>query len=336
MRYDDIRSERCAIVLAGGDGRRLQPFIRRLAGYDLPKQYMRFIGTRSMLEHTWGRAEGLIPKERLLTIVARDHLSHGEVRRQVGGRAAGTVIVQPANRETGPGILLPLMHLHKRYPQATVAVFPSDHFILEEGLFDSHFRDAYEVVERAPEKIAFLAAEPTGPEPEYGYILPDYEDAPSTLPARRIKAFMEKPESRMAARFLELGALWNTMVMVFRPDTLLDLVRLSIPALHRSFQRIFNALGTPRETEVVERTYRELPSVNFSRDLLEAMDVYTRGQLSVIPMEGVFWSDWGSEERIRSFLRHYGLHDRMRGVRQPVRGSVVSASDRGSRLAAGL
>ncbi|MBN2339146.1 MAG: NTP transferase domain-containing protein [Acidobacteria bacterium] len=335
MAYGEMQSGRCGIVLAGGDGRRLRPFIRRLAGYDLPKQYMSFIGTRSMLEHTWGRAERLIPAERLFTIVARDHLNHAEVQRQVGMRAAVTVVVQPANRETGPGILLPLMHLHKRYPDATVAVFPSDHFILEEGLFAAHVRAAFELVERAPEKIVFLAAEPAGPEPEYGYILPDHADV-AWHPARSIKAFIEKPETRMAARFLKLGALWNTMVMVFRPETLIHLVRLSNPALHRSFQRIFNALGTARETPVVERIYRDIPSVNFSRDLLGAIDVYTRGQLSVVPMKGVFWSDWGSEQRIQSVLRHYGLHDRMHGVRQAAHGSVVSAPDAASMLAAGL
>ncbi|MBI3994453.1 MAG: hypothetical protein HY349_00620, partial [Nitrospirae bacterium] len=38
---------RCGIVLAAGEGKRLQPFIRRLRGKDLPKQFVNFIGTRS-------------------------------------------------------------------------------------------------------------------------------------------------------------------------------------------------------------------------------------------------------------------------------------------------
>jgi len=43
---------RCGIVLAPGEGKRLRPFIQRLRGKDLPKQFVNFIGTRSMLEHT--------------------------------------------------------------------------------------------------------------------------------------------------------------------------------------------------------------------------------------------------------------------------------------------
>ena len=48
--------------------------------------------------------------------------------------------MQPANKETGPGILLPLMFIYKRCPHAIVAVFPSDHFVLEEDRFMNHVK----------------------------------------------------------------------------------------------------------------------------------------------------------------------------------------------------
>ena len=51
----------CGIVLAGGEGKRLQPFIKSLGKGTLPKQYVNFIGNRSMLEHTLKRAEKLMP-----------------------------------------------------------------------------------------------------------------------------------------------------------------------------------------------------------------------------------------------------------------------------------
>ena len=42
----------CGLVLAGGEGKRLQPFIKSLGKGTLPKQYVNFIGSHSMLEHT--------------------------------------------------------------------------------------------------------------------------------------------------------------------------------------------------------------------------------------------------------------------------------------------
>src|SRR3990172_8215851 len=129
---------RCGIILAGGEGKRLRPLVLRLRGDTLPKQYVRFIGTRSMLEHTYHRVEKLITSQHIFTVVCKDHLSHPEVRQQLSSRWPGTVVVQPVNKETGPGVLLPLMHVYKRFPDSTAVILPSDHFILEEELFMAH------------------------------------------------------------------------------------------------------------------------------------------------------------------------------------------------------
>jgi mannose-1-phosphate guanylyltransferase len=39
-----LRPLHCGIVLAGGEGGRLQPLIHQLLGFDLPKQYASLIG----------------------------------------------------------------------------------------------------------------------------------------------------------------------------------------------------------------------------------------------------------------------------------------------------
>lgn len=313
MSTTDFGPHRCSIILAGGDGKRLRPFVRKRLRVDLPKQYVNFIGTRSMLEHTFDRAEQLISPECIFTVVARDHLTYSEVQRQLRKRPPHTVVVQPMNRETGPGLLLPLMHLFLHYPNSTVAVFPSDHFILEEDLFMAYVQQAFELVEKYPSKIAFLGVEPTDLEPEYGYILPDNQDMDSASPALRVKAFIEKPEPRIAAQVTALGALWNTMAMVFKPEVMLHLVGLSAPKLHRSFQRIFRVLKTSREASTVEEIYRHMTPMNFSRDLIEGLDKYSRSQLYVVPMKEVFWSDWGSEVRILEVVKRLQCLDCLPG-----------------------
>jgi mannose-1-phosphate guanylyltransferase len=118
------------IILAGGEGKRLQPFIQACLGCDRPKQYCAFIDNCSMLRRTIRRAERIISPERLLTVVINPHLPY--VKQQLCDRPSETIIVQPCNRETAPGILLPLLHVYQRDPQAIVAILPSDHFILEE------------------------------------------------------------------------------------------------------------------------------------------------------------------------------------------------------------
>jgi len=311
MAFEVQQPLRCGIVLAGGEGKRIRPFIRRVLGADLPKQYVNFIGTRSMLEHTFNRAEQLISPERLFVVVARDHLDYIEVQRQISDRPPHTVILQPINRETGPGLLLPLMHLLKHFPNSTVGIFPSDHFVLQEDHFTACVRQAFEVVEKWPTKVVFLGVRAADPEQEYGYILPEHQDPDLGSPVRGVKAFVEKPEPRIAAQIMSSGGLWNTMVMVFKPEILLHLVNLLAPKLYRSFQQISQSLGTCHELLTVEKVYKEMTPLNFSRDLLERLDLYSRQQLSVVPMEGVLWSDWGSEDRIISVLRSLGYLDRL-------------------------
>ena len=295
----DHNGDLWGIVLAGGDGRRLQGYIRKTTGSDLPKQYVSFVGRRSMLEHTFARAEKLIPARQIVTIVSQQHLRHRAVRFQLAHRAPETVIVQPENRETGPGIFLPLMHLYKRCPDAVVAVFPSDHFILEEDRFMDHVALAAQAVARDPSRIVLLAMEAQYPEVEYGYVVPREDPGRLNLwGIRNTARFIEKPDRATARHLVDAGGLWNTMIMVFKVRTLLTILQKLHPDTHARFSRIHDAIGTPGEKNTVDEVYRTLKPLNFSKGFLELVAAADRDVISILPVLQVFWSDWGSPQRL--------------------------------------
>lgn len=263
-----------------------------------------------MLEHTFRRVEKLIPAERLFAVVSRDHLSHAEVRQQLLNRWPGTVVVQPANKDTGPGILLPLMHLYRRFPDSTTVIFPSDHFIVEEDLFMAHVDLACRVVERYPPYMVLLGIHPSEPEPDYGYIVPGPKaNHLAPLSIHGVSQFIEKPDLHAAQELILRGGLWNSMVMVFKARTLLDLVHATTPQTYRLFSSILQAVGTTAEADVVEEAYRQMEVANFSRALLEALPREYASRLLVLPVRGVFWSDWGSEERVLNVLGMAGCQE---------------------------
>jgi mannose-1-phosphate guanylyltransferase len=309
-------SSRCGVVLAGGDGTHLKALVTQLTGENLPKQYVNLIGTRSMLEHTFDRAERLIPVERLFTVANQNHLGYREARRQLAKRPTGTVVIQPKNKETGPGILFALMHVAKKYPGSNVALFPSDHFVLQENLFMAYVALAFYVVESNPSSIVLLGIVPDGPEGEYGYILPDGDarDLLSPLRVHEVKLFVEKPGPAAAQEMVLDGGLWNTMVMVFNTTIILDLVRRVAPELYDPLQKIETAIGTSKEKSVVDEIYRQIKPRNFSVTLLEALSLLRPSCISVLPVSGVFWSDWGSEHRIVSTLRKTGYLERFQAA----------------------
>ena len=303
---------RCGIILAAGEGSRLRSFVENLRGYSLPKQYVNFIGKRSMLEHTFYRAQKMIPAERLFTVVSGRHLRHPEVARQLSTRPIACIVEQPDNKDTGPGLLLPLAHLYKHYPDSTVVVFPSDHFILEEDLFMVYVDQAFRVVEQDPAKVVLLGISPSEAEPEYGYIVPGKKlYGPSAPGTHEVSRFIEKPERDVARELVSCGGLWNTLVMVFKATTFLNAVSKIAPLLYSSFERIRRAVGTPLVGNLVKEVYQQMYPVNLSKGLLERLPLERPPALCVLPVRGIHWSDWGSEQRIIRVLENTGYAGRL-------------------------
>jgi mannose-1-phosphate guanylyltransferase len=61
------------LALAGGEGTRLQDYVRRRFGYQLPKQYCPLLGSRSTLQDTLMRLNHLTPASRTLTVIGPTH-----------------------------------------------------------------------------------------------------------------------------------------------------------------------------------------------------------------------------------------------------------------------
>jgi mannose-1-phosphate guanylyltransferase len=154
------------------------------------------------------------------------------VREELYDRSSETIIVQPYNRETAPSILLPLLHVHQRDPEAIVAILPSDHFILEEEPFMASVENAAAFVSGHPDYLVLLGVEPRGPEVEYGWI-----ELGRTIVRHRstevyqVVCFWEKPSFDQADALYLKGCLWNTMVLVAPARVLLGLFESLTPTL---------------------------------------------------------------------------------------------------------
>jgi mannose-1-phosphate guanylyltransferase len=293
-----------AIVLAAGEGTRVHDFLVQRCGGRGIKQFCAVLGRRSLLEHTLARVERLIPPQRILIVVSSGHRE--EVAQQLAHWPADNVIFQPANRGTAPGILLPLAHLSHRDPGATVAVFPSDHCILEEARFMAWVERAVAETQRFPQALTLLGMTPERAEEGYGWIEPaGKEEGRET---RAVRRFWEKPPLAQAHALLGRGALWNTFVCVAQATTWWDLTRQAAPDLFRAFRVIRRALRSDQAPRVTERVYETLRAVNFSSGVCEPLV----SRLRVLRVPAVGWSDWGSVERICASLETLG--DRNAGL----------------------
>lgn len=291
------------IVLAAGEGRRLQPFLAALTGHAARKQFCA-IAEEPLIRETFARAELLIARERLVTVVAAG--METEAAPHLSDRPRDMLVWQPLNRETGPGLLLPCCAVAAADPDACVAVFPADHYVHRTATFMESVRDAKRAVDAHPDLLVLLAVEADSPETGYGWIAPgDPAEEAGAGCLRRVERFCEKPDARMAAAFLASGFLWNTLVMVARVRTFLRLFALYLPEVARRFGPVRAAWGTARWNRAIRAAYADMPTATVSRGILE----HNPRDLRVLPVRGVHWSDWGSAARICQTLQHVGrLH----------------------------
>jgi mannose-1-phosphate guanylyltransferase len=290
-----------SIVLAGGDGIRTKEFIRRWLGYEKPKQYCAFVGNRSMFQDTLDRAVRVTPWERVVVVAARHHQHH--LWQQLDGRSAGTVLLQPKNMDTAAGVFLPLTYILAHDPDATVVVFPSDHFVWPAETFISAVDQAVWGSTFLGGRAVLLGAKPNSLELEYGWIEPGRSlHWSGKTPIKTVQQFIEKPSEAEARDYECRGSLWNTMVLAAEGRELWNLGKQCFPEIIALFERLKRAIGTAEEMRVLDAIYDAMPRRNFSKHLLECVPE----RLGVMEMRDVIWSDWGSPKRIISGLETLG------------------------------
>src|SRR5207248_8042292 len=120
-----------ALLLAGGDGRRLKPLTRQIAGDPRPKQFCAILDGETLLDRTRRRAELLTRGDQHVIVVSREHEPYYTgLATQL---APDRLVVQPRNAGTAPGILYPLLRIRQLAGDVPVAIFPSDHYVSDDG-----------------------------------------------------------------------------------------------------------------------------------------------------------------------------------------------------------
>src|ERR1044072_1714972 len=156
--------DRWAVILAGGDGTRLQSITRAITGDSRPKQFAPAIGGTTLLDQTRRRvARSVEPANTFVVVTEKHRRFYSSLAHEL---APGLLLEQPHNKGTAPAILYALLRVATRSPQAIVALFPSDHFFADDEEFMSHIEVALDAVEVQPATVMLLGITPTAPETE--------------------------------------------------------------------------------------------------------------------------------------------------------------------------
>jgi mannose-1-phosphate guanylyltransferase len=213
------------------------------------------------------------------------------------------LIFQPYNRGTAAGVLLALTYIKNRDRDATVVIYPSDHFVYPEQKFLRAVSRAVSACEQLPGKIIVLGVAPERAEPDYGWIQTgDVHGIAGGCLFRYVERLVEKPCLAEIRRLFASGGLWNTMITIGAAETLWTLGWQFMPELICLFEWLEHVIDTSREDEVLQSIYGVMPSLSLSSDLLQLVSEH----LLVTELEGLLWCDWGRPKRIVDTLQRIG------------------------------
>ena len=153
-----------AVILAGGVGSRFWPFSRELE----PKQLMKLIEEKSLLQTTVERLKGVIAPANILIVTNKIYFY--EIKNQVAGSGIPekNIILEPQGKNTAPAIGLCARLITQSDPDAVLVVLPADHYIKGLPKFRSTIKKAIAVAKE--NLLVTIGIKPNAPSTGYGYI----------------------------------------------------------------------------------------------------------------------------------------------------------------------
>jgi mannose-1-phosphate guanylyltransferase len=289
--FSDVMNPLYALILAGGSGERFWPLSRRAR----PKQLLKLVSDKTLLEETIDRLEGLVPRERILVLTNVDQ--EKAVRELLPDLPQENIVAEPAKRDTAAAVALATAWVAARDHRATMMVLPADHVIKDRAAFQKTMRTAARAAEETGSLIT-IGIKPTWACPGFGYI---EEGAPAPLKEGsspndvfRVVRFREKPDSELADAFVRKGNFrWNAGMFVWSVATVLTEFNRHAPEL----ADFISQLRAPGNWErALGSRFAALPIISFDYAIMEKAD-------RVLMVEASFdWDDVGGWRAVASYL----------------------------------
>lgn len=285
-----------ALILAGGSGERFWPLSRRRR----PKQLLRLISEKTLLEDTVARLDGLVPPERILILTNVDQ--EAAVRELLPDFPAANIVAEPAKRDTAAAVALGAGWVATRDHMATMVVLPADHVIKDTRAFQETLRTAAAAAQETGALVT-IGIKPTWACPGFGYI-EQGERVQSSVgtngqaAVHHVVRFREKPNVDLAETFLRQGNFrWNAGMFVWAMPTVLSEFNRHTPEL----ANFISQLCVPNNFEkTLREKFGELPKISFDYAIMENAD-------RVLMVEAGFdWDDVGGWQAVASYFAKDG------------------------------
>ncbi len=283
--------ELCVVIMAGGAGTRFWPVSTRRR----PKQFLRLLGERSLLQQSHERALLLAPPERILVLTNEDFVPL--VREQLPDLPAENIVGEPMRRDTAAALAFGALLCKKRFGDVVMVVLTADHLIEPPEAFARAMRSAGGAAAREPVLYTF-GVKPIYAATAYGYLHQGEELlADGDIVHYSLRGFREKPDLQTAEEYLQSGEFWwNSGMFVWAVDTILGELGQFLPGHLALLGPAAGAWGTAEGPGSLRDAFAALPAVSIDYAVME------RSELVRMVAAPFAWSDLGGWLALEEFL----------------------------------
>src|SRR5256714_3615346 len=280
-----------ALILAGGSGERFWPLSRR----NRPKQLLRLVSERTLLEETVARLENFVPSDRILILTNVEQ--EKSVRDLLKKFPKDNIIAEPAKRDTAAAVALAARWVAARSHSATMLGFPADHVIADRVAFQETMKTAAAAAEETSALVT-IGIKPTWACPGFGYIeqgTPVKLQDEQKVAVHHVIRFREKPNVDLAESFLRKGNFrWNAGMFVWPVPTVLSEFNRHAPELADFISQV---RSTKDIAKMLKDRFAKLPRISFDYAIMEKAD-------RVLVVEASFdWDDVGSWQAVARYFK---------------------------------
>ena len=269
------------VILSGGAGTRLWPLSREL----YPKQLLRLVAERTMLQETVARTEGLPGLAPPIVVCNENHRFMVAEQLRELGTAPQAIVLEPQGRNTAPAAAIAaLLVSGGADADPVLLVLPADHVITDVPAFQAAVAVGRVAAESG--SLVTFGVVPDRAETGYGYI----RRGAGPGPAFSVAKFVEKPDSATARGYVESGEYyWNSGMFMFRASAYLAELGRYAPAMLAACRAALAAAGRDLD-------FLRLPAQEFASCPSDSIDyaVMERTNRAVVVPLAAGWSDVGS------------------------------------------
>lgn len=251
-----------------------------------PKQFLRLISDKTMLQETLSRITPLVPPERVLVITNSKYKSMVEV--DLPSVLPQNIFAEPEKKDTAMAMGVGAIMALELDPEALIINLAADHVVKDENEFRRTMLAAVDAA-MTGDFLVTVGISPTFPHTGLGYIkIGEKINEPNGLPVYMVTGFTEKPDIDKAKEFLATKKyFWNANNYVWTAKSAMEAFKKHLPKTYSQLLKLKEAFSGKDMNHIAGEVYSAIEGVSIDYGVSEKA-----GNLLLIP--GDFgWSDIG-------------------------------------------